>query len=47
MVRVDAVNILNHPTFGVPNTNINNVEFGRITTAGGNRRFNVGARLNF
>jgi hypothetical protein len=60
-VRVDAVNVLNHPIFGNPNTNINSVgsgttttfgnandvAFGRITTAGGNRRFTVGARLNF
>jgi hypothetical protein len=46
-IRVDAVNILNHPNFGVPNTNINNVAFGRITSAQGNRRFTLGARLNF
>ena len=46
-IRVDAVNVLNHPIFGIPSTNINSVDIGRITTAGGNRRFTIGARLNF
>ena len=48
--RVDVVNVLNHPIFSVPtaaNMNINSISFGRITTAGGNRRYTVGARLNF
>ena len=45
--RVDAVNVLNHSIFGNPDTNINSLSFGRITTATGNRRFNIGARLNF
>ena len=45
--RVDAVNVLNHPIFGNPDTNINSLSFGRITTATGNRRFNIGAQLNF
>jgi hypothetical protein len=59
-LRVDAVNVLNHPVFGNPNLNINstgtgtttgtagtNAAFGRILTATGNRRFTIGARLNF
>jgi hypothetical protein len=46
-LRVDAVNVLNHPIFGNPDTNINSLSFGRITTAGGNRRFTIGARVNF
>jgi hypothetical protein len=52
--RVDSVNVLNHPNFGNPTTttnptmvNINDPAFGRITTATGNRRFIVNARLNF
>jgi len=45
--RVDAVNVLNHPVFGNPETNINSLSFGRITTAAGNRRFTIGARVNF
>ncbi len=46
-LRVDSVNVLNRPNFGNPNVNINNTSFGRITTAGGNRRFVINARLNF
>jgi len=46
--RVDAINVLNHPNFGIPNTNINGVNtFGRITTATGSRRFVVNTRINF
>jgi hypothetical protein len=46
-LRVDAVNILNHPNFGNPNLNINAVNFGRITTASGSRSFVINSRLNF
>jgi len=35
--RIDAIDVLNHPRWGSPNTNINSTSFGRITTAGGNR----------
>jgi hypothetical protein len=46
--RLDAINILNHPNFGTPNTNINGVgTFGRITTATGSRRFVLNTRINF
>ena len=48
--RMDVVNLLNHPVFNVPipaNLSINSNTFGRITTAGGNRRFTIGARVNF
>ena len=46
--RVDAVNVLNHPNFGVPITNINAPNtFGRITTATGSRRFVINSRINF
>ncbi len=48
--RMDVVNVLNHPNFAPPvpaNLSINSTSFGRITTATGNRRFTLGARLNF
>jgi hypothetical protein len=45
--RVDAINVLNHPNFGNPVVNINSNSFGRITTAGGSRRFVINARVNF
>jgi hypothetical protein len=46
-IRVDAVNVLNHPNFGNPTVNINSTSFGRITSASGARRFTFNARLNF
>ncbi|MBI2150151.1 MAG: TonB-dependent receptor [Acidobacteria bacterium] len=46
-LRVDAVNVLNHPNFGNPNLNINNNNFGRITTARGSRSFVINSRINF
>jgi len=46
--RLDAINVLNHPNFGNPNTNINGTNtFGRITTATGSRSFVVNSRMNF
>jgi hypothetical protein len=46
-VRVDAIDILNTPQWGDPNLNINSLNFGRITTAAGNRQFTINARVNF
>src|SRR5262249_46899059 len=45
--RMDAINVLNHPNWGVPNTNINSTSFGRITSATGSRAFTGNLRLNF
>jgi hypothetical protein len=45
--RVVATNVLNHPNFGNPDLNINSLTFGRITSATGNRRFTMTARVNF
>jgi carboxypeptidase family protein len=58
-IRVDVVNVLNHPNFGyntnrdtqnnpfLLNLNISSPDFGRFTDAQGSRRFTLGARLNF
>jgi hypothetical protein len=46
-LRVDAINVLNHPNWGAPNTNINNNTFGRITTATGSRSFTGNVRVSF
>ena len=45
--RMDAINVLNRPNFGNPVADINAPNFGRITTAGGERSFVINARLNF
>jgi hypothetical protein len=46
-IRADAVNILNTPVWGNPNTAINNNNFGKITTAGGARTVTISARIDF
>ena len=46
-LRADAVNVLNKPQWGDPNTNINGATFGRITTATGSRKVTLGARIDF
>jgi hypothetical protein len=46
-LRADAVNFLNHPVWGNPNTDINSASFGRITTATGARTITLNARIDF
>jgi hypothetical protein len=46
-IRADAVNILNKPIWGNPNTAINSANFGRITTATGTRQITFNARVEF
>ena len=46
-LRVDAINVLNHPNWGAPNTNINSTGFGRITTTTGSRTFTGNVRVSF
>jgi hypothetical protein len=46
-IRADAVNILNRPIWGNPNTAINSANFGRITTATGTRQITFNARVEF
>jgi hypothetical protein len=48
-LRGDAINILNTPQWGLPNTNINSTSFGRITEtrANTNRTFLINGRIDF
>jgi hypothetical protein len=46
-LRADVFNVLNRKNYNNPQTNINNVNFGRITGASGARSFQLGARLTF
>lgn len=47
-IRADASNIFNHPSFGHPNTNINEDNAGQITsTTVGGRNIQLGARFSF
>ena len=46
-VRADAVNVLNRPVWGNPNTDINSNAFGRITTATGARTITLSGRFDF
>jgi hypothetical protein len=46
--RIDTTNVMNHPTPGAPNLNMNsNNPFGQITTKTGNRAFQGQVRINF
>jgi len=47
VIRMDALNVLNHPQFGNPSVATNNTNFGRIITAGPGRQFTLNARFNF
>ena len=46
-LRADAVNLLNTPIWNAPNLNIDSVNFGLITSAGGTRNVQLGARVEF
>jgi hypothetical protein len=47
-LRMDASNVLNHPSFNNPNNNIGNPNAGQITsTTVGGRNIQLGARLSF
>ncbi|MBS1827452.1 MAG: carboxypeptidase regulatory-like domain-containing protein [Acidobacteria bacterium] len=47
IVQADATDVSNTPQWGNPTLDINSANFGRITTAGGNRLMIIGARINF
>ncbi len=47
-MRMDAFSVLNHPTFSNPSADITNPgTVGRISSAGGNRTVQLGAKLTF
>jgi hypothetical protein len=46
-IRADANSVTNTPQWGDPNLNINSLNFGNITTAGGNRIVTLQARISF
>lgn len=47
-VRADANNVLNHPSFGLPNSSLSNGSVGQITsTTIGGRAIQLGARFSF
>jgi hypothetical protein len=47
-LRMDAFSAFNHPTFGNPAADITNkATVGRISSAGGNRTVQIGAKLSF
>jgi len=45
--RIDANNVLNHPTPGAPSLNINSGTFGQITTKTGSRSLQAQLHLDF
>jgi hypothetical protein len=48
VIRLDAINILNHPNWAAPTNSINSTSFGRIALpTTGNRQFVFNARVNF
>jgi carboxypeptidase family protein/TonB-dependent receptor-like protein len=46
-LRADAINVLNKPIWGDPDSDINSTDFGRITTSGPGRIIVLGGRINF
>jgi hypothetical protein len=48
ILRLDAVNVLNHPNWGNPNVGLNSAQFGLVgLPTGGNRQFTFNMRLEF
>jgi len=45
--RLEAFNAFNRVNFSGPNTAVGNVDFGRITAAGGGRELQIGIRLSY
>jgi hypothetical protein len=46
-LRLEAFNAFNRVNFNGPNTAVGNVDFGRITSAGGGRELQIGVRISY
>jgi hypothetical protein len=46
-LRGEGFSVINTPQWGNPDTNIGNKTFGQITSAGGNRQIQLGAKIIF
>jgi len=46
-LRTDAINVLNKPQWGNPNTDMGSRNFGLISSASGQRTFTINARIDF
>ncbi len=46
-IRADAEAVMNHPVFGSPNLDPSSTLFGSVSSAGGERRISVGAKVLF
>ncbi|GAC1420042.1 MAG: hypothetical protein NVSMB62_13540 [Acidobacteriaceae bacterium] len=45
--RMDAFNVLNHPNFNNPNTDLTSANFGKVTGAGGPRGLQLAGTISF
>lgn len=45
--RVDAFNVMNHPTFNNPDVSLTDSNFGKVTGSGGGRALQLAATLSF
>jgi outer membrane receptor protein involved in Fe transport len=46
-LRMEALNVFNHPTFYAFSQNINSAQFGKITSSSGGRQLQFGLRVKF
>ena len=46
-LRMEALNVLNHPTWFVPDQDINTTTFGRVSTANSSRKIQLSAHFQF
>jgi CobQ-like glutamine amidotransferase family enzyme len=46
-LRMEALNVFNHPTFTIFTQDINSTQFGKVTSGGGARQMQLQLRLSF